>query len=122
MKRCPQCNRAYSDMVKVCSACGTDLSGNPAPTRSQPIQNHTAVEQKQETRVVQAQVVQKPVQNTSADDSGSFLWVVPGLFIPLVGWILYFVWKDKKPKNAKMANIGAWVGFISGMVMTMAGM
>ncbi len=122
MKRCPNCNRAYSDVVKVCSACGTDLSGNAAPVRPQSTQNYTAAEQKNETSVVKSQVVKPAVQNNSAVDSGNILWVLPGLFVPIAGWILYFVWKDKKPKTAKVANIGAWIGFVSGILMTLAGM
>lgn len=122
MKRCPNCNRVHSDIAKVCSSCGTDLCGNAAPVRPQNTQNYTTVEQKKETRVVQGQVIKPAVQNDSVKDSGSILWALPGLFVPIVGWILYFVWKDKKPNTAKVANIGAWIGFVSAVLLTMAGM
>lgn len=132
MKRCPNCNRAYSDSVKVCSACGADLCGNTAPVRTQTAQNRTTPEQKTKTSVVEGQIVKPVVQNNSAqnnavqnnavNDSGSILWGLPGLFFPIAGWILYYVWKDKKPKTAKVANIGAWIGFASALLMTIAGM
>ena len=35
-----------------------------------------------------------------------------GFFIPIVGLILYLVWKDEKPKSAKRAGQGALVSVI----------
>lgn len=59
-------------------------------------------------------VVQKqPAQ----EDSGSFGWAVLGFFIPLVGLILWLVWKDEKPKCAKSAGIDALVGFILSILL-----
>ncbi len=40
-------------------------------------------------------------------DSGSLGWGVLGCCLPLVGLILYLVWKDSKPKTALMAGKGA---------------
>ena len=57
-----------------------------------------------------------PVTNTKSD-SGSFGWAVLGFFIPLVGLILYLVWKDEKPKCAKKAGIVALVGFICNILL-----
>ena len=39
-------------------------------------------------------------------------WAVLGVFFPIVGLILWFVWKDNKPKDAYMAIEGALVGAI----------
>ena len=33
----------------------------------------------------------------------------PGLRIPIVGLVLWLVWKDQKPRTAKAAGIGALV-------------
>lgn len=57
---------------------------------------------------------QQPVVN----DSGSFGWAVLGFFFPIVGLILFIVWKQSKPKSAKVAGIGALVGFILGIVFS----
>lgn len=38
-----------------------------------------------------------------------------GCCIPLVGLILFLVWKDTKPKTSKAAGIGALVGVICGI-------
>ncbi|MBP3291914.1 MAG: zinc ribbon domain-containing protein [Clostridia bacterium] len=37
---------------------------------------------------------------------------VLGFFFPLIGLILYCVWKDKTPLKAKSAGKGALIGFI----------
>lgn len=43
------------------------------------------------------------------EDSGNIGWGVLGCCIPLVGFILWLVWKDTKPKTAKVAGIGALI-------------
>lgn len=42
-------------------------------------------------------------------DNGGIGWGLLGCCIPLVGLILFLVWKDTKPKTAKAAGIGALV-------------
>lgn len=50
-------------------------------------------------------------QNTVVDNGG-FLWGLLGCCIPIVGLILFLVWKDAKPKTAKAAGIGALISVI----------
>lgn len=52
-------------------------------------------------------------QQAPVVDNGGFGWGVLGCCIPLVGLILFLVWKDTKPKSAKSAGIGALVSVIS---------
>ena len=47
--------------------------------------------------------------NMQTEDKGGFLWGLLGCCIPIVGLILFLVWKDSKPKTAKAAGIGALV-------------
>ncbi len=49
---------------------------------------------------------------TTVEDSGSIWWGVLGCCIPLVGLILFIVWKDTKPKSGKNAGIGALINVI----------
>ena len=42
-------------------------------------------------------------------DNGGFGWGVLGCCIPIVGLILFLIWKDTKPKSAKAAGVGALV-------------
>ena len=45
-------------------------------------------------------------------DKGGFLWGLLGCCIPIVGLVLFLVWKDTKPKTAKAAGIGALISVI----------
>ena len=45
-------------------------------------------------------------------DKGGFGWGALGCCLPLVGLILFLVWKDTKPKSSKAAGIGALVSVI----------
>ena len=40
-----------------------------------------------------------------------------GFFFPLVGFILYLVWKGQMPLKAKSAGKGALIGFIVGVAL-----
>lgn len=53
---------------------------------------------------------------TNTNDNGGFLWGLLGCCIPLVGLILFLVWKDNKPKTAKAAGIGAIIGVVISVV------
>ena len=50
-------------------------------------------------------------------DNGGFGWGLLGCCIPLVGLILFLVWKDTKPKTSKAAGIGALVSVIMVVVI-----
>ena len=47
-----------------------------------------------------------------SNDNGGFGWSVLGFFIPVVGLILYLVWKNERPKTAKSVGKGALVYLI----------
>jgi hypothetical protein len=55
-------------------------------------------------------------QTPQAADNGGFLWGLLGFCIPLVGLILFLVWKDTKPRTGKAAGMGALVSVICGVV------
>ena len=52
----------------------------------------------------------------NVNDNGGFLWGLLGCCIPIVGLVLFLVWKDQKPKTAKAAGIGALVSVILGVL------
>ena len=51
-----------------------------------------------------------------APDTGGFGWGALGFFVPIVGLILYLVWRLEKPLTAKSAGVGALVGFGLGIL------
>ncbi|WP_300278729.1 zinc ribbon domain-containing protein [Peptacetobacter sp.] len=51
-------------------------------------------------------------QGVKPSDEGGFGWSLLGCCIPIVGLVLYLVWKNEKPKTAKDSIKGAIVGFV----------
>lgn len=50
-------------------------------------------------------------------DNGGFFWSLLGFFIPVVGLILYCVWKKERPNTAKSVGKGALISVIIGFVI-----
>lgn len=50
-------------------------------------------------------------------DNGGFGWGFLGFVFPIVGLILYLVWKDTKPNTARASGKGALVGVVVCVVM-----
>ncbi len=51
------------------------------------------------------------------EKKGNAGWAVLVFFLPLIGLILYLVWRDSHPEDSKMAGKGALIGFIIGIVL-----
>jgi hypothetical protein len=95
MKYCSHCGRELLDEAVVCPGCGC------------PVEKST-----DSTEFVNGTQATTPVM----EEGSSFGWGVLGFFIPLVGLILFCVWKQTKPRAAKAAGIGALIGFVLGIV------
>lgn len=54
-------------------------------------------------------------QNTApaVNDSGSLGWTVLGCCVPVAGLILWLIWKDTQPNNAKKAGLGALLSVVA---------
>lgn len=59
--------------------------------------------------------VTKPVENSN---NMSILWGVLGFLVPLLGLILFLVWREEKPKDAKAAGIGGLIGFVGNIILS----
>lgn len=56
-------------------------------------------------------------QSQQTDSEGSTVgWGILGFFIPIVGFILWLIWKDEHPVRAKSAGIGCLVSICLGVV------
>ena len=44
----------------------------------------------------------------------NYFWIL----VPLVGLILFLVWRNNKPNSAKVAGIGAAIGFVVNLIIT----
>ncbi|MDE6408549.1 MAG: DUF456 domain-containing protein [Anaeroplasmataceae bacterium] len=60
------------------------------------------------------------MKNEDPVDRGSIWYAILGFFFPLIGLILFCVWKNDKPKSAKQCGIGALIGFILGILFSSA--
>lgn len=78
-------------MARFCSNCGKEIDENA----------YICVNCG--TRVLENNQVTKDTFN----DKGGFLWGLFGASAPLAGLILFIMWKNKRPKTAKAAGIGA---------------
>jgi len=56
------------------------------------------------------------VMQSNIQDTGSIGWGVLGFFFPIVGLILYLVWRDTKPRTGRMAGKGALISMILSVV------
>lgn len=54
--------------------------------------------------------------NMNPEDKGGILWGLLGCCIPIVGLILFLVWKDTKPQTAKAAGIGALISVVVAVI------
>lgn len=51
-------------------------------------------------------------------DAGTrFLWALIGFLIPIVGLILYLIWKDERPECARLCAKGALINVVIGCVL-----
>ena len=118
MAMCPNC-RLEVGSSRFCPHCGTQVGEAPAYSQSYDPAAQTTGQQtyyyEQPEQPVYQQTYQQPVV-----DSGSFGWAVLGFFIPLIGLILFLVWKDTKPRSAKQAGMGALVGVVLGILGSVA--
>lgn len=86
--KCKNCGMDILNNANFCTNCGTKVDNN--------------IEYNQ------------PSQNNEGSTIG---WGVLGFFFPLVGLILFFVFKKDRPKASKTSGIGALIGFILGTVL-----
>ena len=100
---CKKCGKELKDEDKYCPYCGEPVDNdNLGQYRvyGQPENNNN-------------NYPQYPANN----DSGSAWWGILALFMPTVGLIMYFVWRRKKPKTAKVMLVGTIIGFVLNILL-----
>jgi len=60
-------------------------------------------------------------QQPPTQEQGNFGFAVLGFCIPIVGLVLFLVWNQDRPGDAKMAGIGALVSVIAGILFYVLG-
>lgn len=107
---CAACGAEVPDDAMFCPNCGA--AQQPGVSSAGYQTPHPATPQ-----CPDAQSNQQPYEQPQAPvDSGHWGWAVLGFCIPIVGLVLYIVWRNEKPNCAKKAGIGALVSVIVGLV------
>lgn len=107
--------------LMFCSHCGSELPAGAASCPScgavpeQPVQQVNYEQQTQYSYDNNPQPYPNPSE-PQVYDSGSIGWGILGFLIPLAGLILFLVWKNSKPRCAKVAGIGALISFCLALV------
>lgn len=110
MKYCSNCGAHLADNVNFCSNCG---ASQIARQSQQPQQSQQTYYSQQPNYNTQNYYSAQPSSSVnSPKDEKSFGIALLGFFVPIVGLILFLVWKDSSPLKAKSAGKGALTGFI----------
>jgi len=93
--------------MKYCQFCGSELEEGS---------NFCGNCGKKQTSVYSQEVSsEKPNRSNDAPNGG---YAVLGFFFPIVGLILYLVWKEEYPLRANSAGKGALTGFIVNIILS----
>lgn len=126
---CKNCGHELNENDRVCPSCGTPVDNS---TVSEEQKNGSYKETAQGAPHTGPRTYEysenKAADNQSysydgadyqpSNDSGSAGWGILGCCFPLIGLILFLVWKDDKPRSAKSAGIGAIIGVVLFVVIT----
>lgn len=124
---CRNCGQELNDNDRTCPACGTPVdyvkeeqnSGSFKETaQGAPHTGPQTYKYDADRNASQQTYNYSGSDYQPSADSGSIGWGFLGCCFPLVGLILFLVWKDNKPKSAKSAGIGAIIGVVLFIVIT----
>lgn len=111
MGYCTNCGSNVQPGANVCTECGATIPKNTTP---RPVNNYQTHQSYQTPPNQSNHVNADELSGYNPSDPGGFGWGLLGFCIPIVGLILFLVWQDDKPNNAKAAGKGAlaYIGFL----------
>ena len=69
--------------------------------------NHLENENRKSDNAGQNSIVESMKDNLKTIDSGTAPWMILGFCLPMIGLVLYLVWKDTREADSKAAGTGA---------------
>ncbi|MBQ9020941.1 MAG: hypothetical protein IJ113_02850 [Eggerthellaceae bacterium] len=101
LARCASCGEPVPIGLAACPSCGAALDSEAT---------------------VEEQNFQQPdiVARQNAARIASIVWGLVGFMIPIVGLVLYLVWRNSQPQRAKYVLSGAVVGVVFGLFANLA--
>ncbi len=119
---CPYCGNKLDDGAKYCSNCGAEVQR--PDSKFEPT---TVAEKKDDFEFDFNDIpAANQSQNGSSqkqeqpkeDDSNAGAFGVLGFFVPIVGFILFALWRVERPERAKALLIGAIIGVVLSVVIS----
>ena len=143
---CPHCGAQNNDSATVCAQCGQSLKqtatgsplndpapppfsepnappqttpppGTPAPIAATPAGALPRREQKDSHRVVPAVGTDEDDAPEAIDTGATILLAIAAFIVPLLGIILYFVWRPSRPRTAQQMLMFGLVNIVLLFVM-----
>ena len=121
---CKNCGSQVPDRARFCSNCGESLIEDDFKSEDSFTEesNHYGRYYQNETNYSTSNYEHEHYVGEERrgdcvceDDKSSVGFGILSFFIPLIGFILFFVWKKQKPRKAKSCLIGAAIGFGIGL-------
>ena len=121
---CSKCGSQIPEGAAFCVNCGQSVA--PAPERSQPEAQqpqyqYSQPQYTQQPQYNQPQYNQYGYQNIPEQDAPNAGFAILSFFVPIVGIILYCIWKDQLPQKAKSCLHGALTQIIICAVFAILG-
>ena len=112
---CKSCGQQMDDFAQACPKCGaatTSQTPPPPPPPAQQYQPPAYQPPQYQQPQYQQPVYQQPYQAAPVPDVASGGMKFLAFCFPIIGLILFFVWKDQKPLSAKSMLKLAIIGFV----------
>lgn len=76
-----------------------------------------------EPRVIEQDLQPRfPEKLKTVNESLSIGWILLSLLFPIVGWVMYYQWKEKSYRRAKKICILSWFSFAAGLIINLISM
>ena len=109
MKYCARCGKEFEGESNFCPECAAAVQQAPQQPYQAPQQPYQQAPYQQPYQQAPYQQPYQPPMEVDAPNTG---FAILGFFFPLIGLILWLMWKDKTPLKAKSCGKGALIGVI----------
>ena len=119
MNYCMHCGREYDGAPGYCPECAATYQQPPyqqaPPYQQPPYQQAPPYQQPPYQQAPPYQSQYQPPMEVDAPNTG---FAILSFFFPMVGFVLWLVWKDKTPLKAKSCGKGALISVIVNTVVS----
>ncbi len=95
---CKYCGAQMEDNANFCTNCGAPLT-EESDRNNTSEHNESSTDYYTSESFTKSEPRQFTYKETNTDDKGGCGWGLLGFCVPLVGLILYLVWKEDRPRS-----------------------